>query len=268
MKKSQVIIFCISSIFLLALASNAAAYNADYTHTDYMASTAPTINGQYIANEEWAPSKSETFGVNGIWRDEWVIGESVFENILIETADNTDDAGDYWQICFDGSANGGTAPQEDDFRVDIVGHGASATVTWYKGTGTGWTAIASPPAAVFTYAQSFSVSPLISTQHYILEMSIDKQSTALGGSQILGQQFAMRIAYYDAHEGGNGLQEWPPAPATRDNPSGWGYIIYEMDVNPNPDVPENLGIIAVVGLSSVAVVAGATLLRKKSIVKI
>lgn len=268
MKKTQVIIFCISSIFILALASNVAAYNDAYTHTCYNSGTLPTIDGKYIANEEWAASKSETFGTNGIWRDFWASSGGVFENILIETADNTNDAGDYWQICFDGSADSGTAPQEDDFRVDIVGHGESQTVTWYKGTGTGWTAIASPPATDFICAQSLDVSPLISTQHYILEMSVNKQSTALGGSQILGMQFAMRIAYYDAHEGGNGLQEWPPAPATRDNPSGWGYIPYEMAPNPSPDVPENLGVIVIVGLSTVAVVAGATLLRKKPIVKI
>jgi len=99
---------------------------------------------------------------------------SVFENILVETSDATDDAGDYFEICFDGTPNSGTAPQTDDFRVVITGHGATATIQWYVGTGTAW---ATTTASV-TWAQSLSTSPKISAPHYILEMQIDKQGTA------------------------------------------------------------------------------------------
>ena len=52
------------------------------------------------------------------------IQQHAYENQLIETSDATDDTGDYWEICFDGSADGGAAPQADDFKVVIAGHGA------------------------------------------------------------------------------------------------------------------------------------------------
>ncbi len=260
MKKASIVILCMLSLFMLILAGSVTAYDASYTLTDYMCSAAPTIDGQYATGEEWGASLATTFGTNGIFRNEWLMSSNVYENELIETSDATDDAEDYWEICYDGNADGGAAPQADDYRVVIAGHGASATVTWYKGSGTGWATTTAPSSASFTQAQSLSSSPRISVAHYILELSVNKQSTDLP----LGERFALRFAYNDAHTGGNGLQAWPPA-TNRDVPNGWGYMDYQMAVNPNPDVPEAFGIGVVLALSSVAIVAGAVLLRKRPI---
>ncbi len=263
MKKGLIVVYCMLSIFTLTLAGYVAAYDANFTHTDYMSSIMPTIDGTYVANDEWVASLAENFGTNGIFRDEWSMTAGTFENLLIETSDATNDAGDYWQICYDSSADGGAAPSAtDDFRVDITGHGASPNVTWYRGTGTGWTQVAGPAAGIFDCAQSLSSSPRISAQHYVLEMHVDKQDTTTFGIVIVGMNFVMRVAYFDAHAGGNGLQVWPPSSA-RDVPDGWGYVPYATAANPTPDVPESLGIGVVLAVSSVAVIAGAVLLRKK-----
>ena len=231
MKKASIVILCVLSLFMLILAGSVTAYDASYTLTDYNCLAAPTIDGQYATGEEWGASLATNFGTNGIFRNEWMFTTLAYEHQLIETSDATDDTGDYWEICFDGSADGGAAPQADDFKVVIAGHGATATVTWYKGSGTGWTAITAPSAAVFTQAQTLSSSPRISAAHYVLELALEKTSTELGGTQILGQQYALRFAYNDAHTGGNGLQAWPPT-SNPDVPNGWGYMNFLQAVNP------------------------------------
>jgi hypothetical protein len=266
MKKEKIIAITMLSVLTLTLAGTINAYDANYTITDYMCSAPPVIDGQFTSDDEWIASAGVPFGTNGIFRNQWLFSTSVFENQLIETADNTTDAEDYWEICYDGTADSGAAPQAADFRVVVQGHGESATVTWYQGSGTGWTQITSPSSASFSQAQSLSTSALISEPHYMLELTIDKQSTELGGAQILDQRYAIRFAYNDAHEGGHGLQVWPPE-SSRDVPNGWGYVTYEQSANPNPDIPEGFGVGVVIGLSCLAVVAGTVLLRKKPLIQ-
>ena len=259
MKKIGSVIFCALSICLIALAGNALAYNAAYTHTTYYtASVFPTINGQYTMGDEWLASGTTTFGTNGIFRSEWGMPANVFQYLLVETADNTDDAGDYFELCFDGNADGGTAPQTDDYRVTVTGHGASQVVQWYAGNGMAWVAI--PARANTPLATSLSSSPKIAAAHYILELAIDKQGTDVP----LGMNWALRVAYNDAHAGGAGLQAWPPAPgATRDAPAGWGYVPYEFAANPTPDVPEGISLGIMAALSSIALVAATVYLKKR-----
>lgn len=277
MKKIRIVIFCVLALFMLAFAGNATAYNAAYTHTNYYSGDVkPTVDGQYAQGAEWLSSGTQTFGTNGIFRDEWCIPEGfggpVFACLLIETADNTNDAGDYWVVCFDSTSagadtppNGGATPQTDDYKLVVTGHGATATVQWYKGSGTGWTAIGSPSAANFAQAQSLSSSPKIDNPHYILEMIIEKTNIELG-TVIMGYNWAQYVAYFDAHAGGYGLQSWPPASATPPGspnvPDSWGYIPYAFEANPTPDVPENIGIVVALVVSSVAIV-GAVLLGKR-----
>jgi hypothetical protein len=271
MKKLGIFIFCVLALFVLAFVGSAgAAGNAAFTHTNYLSSTEPTIDGTYAPGAEWLESGTQYFGTNGIFRDEWTMGTPVKANLLIETTDNTNDAGDYWVVCWDSTAdggatepNGGAHPQTDDYKLVITGHDAP-TVQWYKGTGTAWATVASPAAAVFTQAQSLSVTPKIGTPHYVLEFFIDKTDTSLG-TVIMGYNWDQYTAYYDAHAGGNGLQSWPPAnatpPGSADVPDSWGYIPYAFNANPTPDVPENIGIAVMLAVSSVAV-AGVVLLRK------
>jgi len=258
------------SLFVLSLLGSAAAYNAAYTHTIYQSDAPPTIDGTYSLNADWIASLQQTFGTNGVWRDEWVLSPNV-ACLLIETADATNDAGDYWVVCYDSTAeggatepDGGATPQTNDYKLVVTGHAPTATVQWYKGTGTGWTP-ASPSGSLLTQAQSLSATPIIGTPHYVLEIQIDKADTSLG-TVPMGYNWAQYVAYYDAHAGGYGLQSWPPTSATPpgspDVPNSWGYIPYAMGANPGPDIPEGIGFVATLSLSSVAI-AGGVLLRKR-----
>ena len=94
-------------------------------------------------------------------------------------------------------------------------------------------------------------------------MLIDKSSTELGGP-VMGYNWAQYVGYYDAEAGGNGLQSWPPAPATADVPDSWGYVQYDMGANPNPEVPEGIGFVAMATVSCIALVAGTYYIRKKT----
>ncbi len=266
MKKLRLVTLSMLAIFALALAGNAAAYNATYTYTVYNSAADIVIDGTYGtpatgATAEWANSQRQDFGTNGAFRGVW--SPSIRQFFLIETADATDDAGDYWQLCFDSSADSTTAPDANDWRVDITGHGASQTITYYEGTGSGWTAKAAPATASVEIAQAFTSSPPIAADHYILEIGIDKQST----DAPLGMAFATQISYYDAHTGGDGLQVWPPT-STNADPTNWGYFPYAQEDNPNPDVPEGFGLIAIVALTAVAVIGSAVFLRKRAVPKV
>ena len=92
------------------------------------------------------------------------------------------------------------------------------------------------------------------------------KTDTVNGQAFLGMQFNERVAVYDAHSGGYGLQQWP-ASSTPTSPSGWEYIDYQSNANPNPDplpVPESLNIGLIMVLSVVAVAAGAVILNKRS----
>jgi hypothetical protein len=274
MKKTGIVVFCLFLLFVLVFAGSASAYNADYTKIDYYSGEIkPTIDGTYIVDEEWVSSQGQTFGTNGIFRDEWCtpegLGGVTWACFLIETADATDDAEDYWVMCFDSTEagtdtdpDGGAAPQTNDYKFVVTGHGATATVQWYKGTGTGWDPVTSPDENVFQQAQSLTATPMIDTSHYVLEACVEKQDTATYGTVIMGYNWAMYVAYYDAHEGGDGLQQWPPEPASADVPDSWGYVAYAFEANSEPDIPENMSFVVMLALSSVAATV-AVLLRKR-----
>ena len=277
MKKRGIVIFCLLLLFVLVFAGNARAYNADYTHTNYYSGEIkPTIDGTYIVDDEWISSATQTFGANGIFIDEWCIPEGfggpTWACLLIETADATDDAEDQWVICFDSTdeggetdPDGGTAPQTNDYKVVITGHGATATVQWYKGTGTGWDPATTPAETVFQQAQSLTATPMIDTPHYVLELCIEKQDTDTFGTVIMGYNWGQFVSYYDEDTGET--QQWPPADATPagspDVPDNWGYIAYAFEANPEPSIPENVGFVVMLAVSSVAATAAVFLRKRK-----
>jgi hypothetical protein len=122
--------------------------------------------------------------------------------LLIETADGTNDAGDHWVICWDSTESGGTtepdggpSPKTNDYKLVVTGHGASATVQWFKGTGTGWsTTPVTPAEGVLLQAQSLApYTPKIGTPHYVLEMAIAKLDDSLG-TPLMGYTWATYIA--------------------------------------------------------------------------
>ncbi|MFB3890260.1 MAG: toll/interleukin-1 receptor domain-containing protein, partial [Candidatus Bathyarchaeia archaeon] len=193
----------------------------------YSLQGAVTFDGKWTTSTEWTDGLQTVISANCVFRDKWQMISSsspliVTQTFLIEILnDNTDDAGDYWQICFDGTMNGGAAPQTDDLRLDIVGH---STVTWYRGTGTGWAQTATPTSQ-FQWKDSLSASPTSSTPHWICELIMEKDSAGVGA------QYWARIAAYDASNTGAGVQSWPPTSC--DVPSDWGDFPYSQSgLNP------------------------------------
>ena len=225
--KIEVILIVLAMCFILPVSKPAYAQEAGYSHMCYQTLTPPVINGQW--SSEWNSGLQTTFGTNANFTDEYYLASAspssvVYYCLIIETGDNTNDTGDFIQISFDGGMTADSAPSSTDFAINFT---SNAVCTWYQGNGAGWTQIATPSSDVFQWNESFSSSPSYSTPHLILEMSLLKTSTELGGTQILGPEFWMLIKTYDANSTGSGLQSWPSMPpSSPDVPSTYGNIPY------------------------------------------
>jgi hypothetical protein len=170
--------------------------------------------------------------------------------ILIESADATNDTGDIWQVCIGvPETTTGGVPQSGQNKIEIVGH---KTLTVYEGNGTGWQAIA--PSSV-TWANNMTISDVpFNYTHWCVEMIIDKTSigtAAWNGAPPIG----LRVAFYDETE--DLWVAWPPQ-SDPDIPGGWGLI-----TGGSESIPESLGLGVVVVTSSVAVVVSFYFLRKR-----
>jgi hypothetical protein len=217
------------------------------SQSSWLVHTLITIDGKWTNETEWTitpanlnnPGQySPAYFGNNVFREAWfddVVDSTTFpinvtsktEYFLIESADSTDDATDYWQLCIDSNSTVGSAPQTDDYRIDIIGHHA---VTWYSGNGTGWAVMSTPPPAVFEWANTLSSSPQVSTAHWICEIKLDTKALGINpGSYDLFTSFNLRIAIFDASNANVGAQTWPTSPSgSRDNPSNWGIITHNQ----------------------------------------
>lgn len=251
-----------AAIFMMALGSLAALCNLSllklepvkavepgYQRIDYMPdpNVTITIDGRWTVDNEWTNNGEITWiGDKVIFRSVWtfVSMSEVYDTWLVEFfTDNTNDTGDYWQMCIDGDQSGGTAPQSGDYRIDIVGH---TTLKVYQGTGAGWSEV-TPPASI-QWANSISASPMNSTAHWILELRFNKPD--LGA----GPYWNLRLAVYDASK--DELLSWPPTP--RDVPDRYGFQDFAMSV-----VPEGLNISVMTLSSSFTVAVSSYMLRKR-----
>ena len=273
MKKTSIAAFCVLLLSVLLLVGSAKAYNATYTHILYQQEgDEPTLDGTYIVDAEWLPSGPAYFDDTNTtgFHDYWYMSPNLY-CCLIDVADNTTNAADKLIICFDGTADGGDTqpdggpdPTAYDKKVEITGHGGSAAVEWFVGDGSGWVT-ATPSTEPLQYAQSLTSTPKVETDHYVYELRFLKNEDVGLGSFLVPYQWAQFVSYYDADTATT--QQWPPADATPagnpNNPDSWGYITYQTGANPNPDIPEGIGIIAIIALSSAAA-AGTILLRKRT----
>lgn len=265
MKRHSLVVFNIIMLCSLLLIPIALvnAYEDGYTTTNHLATDEIVMDGAWTAGTwtydgEWndtevPPNLPPTFH----WRQKWTWpnGTIIMEHFLIEFfTDNTTDAGDYFQFCVDCNADGGTAPQSDDFRVDYVGHDISG-LTVYRGDGSGWVEYTDyiVPDDI-EIEDSISTSPFNSNPHWIIEFTMNRSKTEFDVVNA-GYQPWTRVAVYDANT--STLVSWPPT--SRDVPDDWGL---EMGTT-EPIVPEALTVVAVVLLSSVAVAVSFYLLRKK-----
>jgi len=255
MKKIIVITFCIlmlCSLLLLINVGTTLASEPGYTRLDYLTVVEPTIDGVWTTDDEWTDGDVTMIGENVTFRSTWTMFsmDVVSTNFVIEILnDDTNDTGDYWQMCIDGSVDGGSAPQAGDYLIEIVGH---TNLTVYEGDGTGWTEV-TPESGELFFANSISASPTSSTPHWIAEFTILKTS----GNIILSEIFGLRVAVYDESNSEAGVQAWPPT--DQDVPDGWGINNYTMD-----QIPEGLSFGVLVLLSSVAVIATILVFRKRS----
>ncbi len=255
MKKLSVVIsvFSLCGVCLLVNAAVVNAVYAGYEYMIYVRTSDVTFDGKWTSTTEWTDGGPTSISANSVFRGKWgpyVDASNVPQFFLVEILnDNTNDTNDYWQFCFDGDQSGGAAPGAGDLRIDIVGHN---NVTFYQGTGTAWTPMATPSSADFQWSNSISDSPTSSSPHWICEIMLNKPNVGLS------IYFNGRIAVYDASNAAAGVQAWPPT--SRDVPNDWGYFNY--DSNP---IPESLSFSLVMLLSSVAVVAAAFGFRKKRI---
>ena len=216
--------------FLLLLLINVDATiagNPDYSLIEYSAVAQVVVDGEWTTDNEWvdAPitemSDNTYFGYNVIPND-WIM------QLIIEIFDDdTDDAGDYWQICIDDNNDGGSVPQADDFRIDIVGH---TDLVFYQGNGAGWEEI-TPDAGEITWTNAITGTPLESNPHWILELTVRKTVRVAPSTPPTG----LRVAVYDASNPGAGVRAWAPD-SDPDIPDEWGVI---SEFSEDPYVPGN-----------------------------
>jgi hypothetical protein len=218
--------------FLLLLLINVGTTEASepgYERLGYPTVVEPTIDGAWTSTDEWTDGDPTMIGENVVFRNTFTLtrenGTDVCTIHFITEIlnDNTNDAGDYWQICIDGHLDGGNTPQTDDFRIDIVGHD---TLMVYQGNGVGWMKI-TPDANEVIFASSISASPTSSTPHWILEFSLLKTAGVITMDIVWG----IRVAVYDESNSATGVQAWPPT--DRDVPDGWGIENYTAVPHPS-----------------------------------
>ncbi len=251
MKKILFAAFCILALcspLLLVSVETAMAGNAAYSVLEYWAVTPATVDGNWTSANEWTDAPKINMSATAVGKYKMDYDTFSCQWIIEVFDDNTNDAGDIWQICLDDSNGGGTAPQAGDFKIEITGH---TTLKAYQGNGAGWTEIADPSEV--SWANSISASPLNSTPHWIVEISDVKT----GGSITVANAppTGMRLAAYDASKAT--WHAW--APGSADVPDQWGLIpTYSQD-----PWPEAFNIVFVALLSTVAVAVGFYWLRKR-----
>ncbi len=256
MKRSVSVAFStliLCGLLLLITVGTIKAIDPSYTRTEWPVITEPNVDGQWTPDNEWTDTEATQIDgdLNVTFRSTWSQVVFVTTQFLIEIFnDNTNDTGDYWQICIDGNTNGGSAPQTDDFMIEVVGH---TNLTVYQGTGTGWTPV-TPDAGELFWANTISASPTSSTPHWIVEFTIWKG----GGVILMGPQWGIRVAVYDESNSAAGVQAWPP-PSDPDVPEGWGLNDYSTT-----PIPESLTFAVMVILLSVSVLIIPHYFRKWS----
>ncbi len=251
---------------LLALqTAPVSGYQEGYENTNYQALDAPVIDGAWTGGDwtygpgEWddsaiPPNLPDTF----LWREKWTWPDDIIQHFLIEAfTDNTADSGDYFEFCIDLDANGGTAPQANDFRFYYDGDG---TLTVYEGDGSGWVEYADyiVPDDI-QIEDSMSSSPSDSNQHWIIELNMNKAKFDVSGA---GYQPWLRLAVYDASNETAGVQAWP-LDSSPEVPDEWG-----VEMGTTENIPEALTVGVVILLSSVAVAVSFYFLRKRPQLKV
>ena len=255
MKRALSILMLCSLLLLITLGiAKAADPDTEYQIIEYTGGiTMAIVDGEWTDDEEWMDAC--WVEVNDDFDFLYYAEITAFScEFCVELfSDDTDDAEDYWEFCFDDSNTGGDAPDVGDYRVFIEGH---TTMTVYEGNGQGWDEITQQEGEI-TWADSIGSSPLESEDHWILEFTFLKTS---GNAMIPNAPpTGLRVAAYDASNSDAGVQSWAPD-SDVDVPDEWG-MIGGFDMNP---IPEGLTFAVMIFLSSVSLLVGSQYLRKRS----
>ena len=262
MKKAILATLSILAVCSLCFAGTVSAIKAGYGCQNCLGDTDITIDGKYTAADEWTMSYKDWLYdgwtmTTSIWRIRWSYNPMISDKFIVEfVSDTTNDPGDYFTLCYDGGGGfgtppeGGTAPQENDYKVTRTGH---ATTTVSRGSGTGWVAATDVviPDQV-EVKDTLTATALSDTQHWVIEVTFDKSGDISG----TGIDTGIRLAVYDASTGKTLM--WPPM-TSGDVPDDFGYCAASMTM----DVPEGLTIGVMVLVSTVAVIVGTRYFRKR-----
>jgi hypothetical protein len=226
----------VCSLIVLALIAivpgQTKAGNAAYSMTEYQCIALATIDGMWTTADEWNDGPQITMSNNASFTYNFDVASYSMQWLVEFFTDNTNDTGDFWQICLDSDNSGGAAPQIGDFKIEIQGH---TTLIMYQGNGIGWTEI-SPQASELTWVNTVSASTWNSAPHWILELS--DSSKVAGTLQTPQPPNGMRVAVYDAATGE--FASWAPN-SSANVPNQWGVIssystapIADPNITPTP----------------------------------
>jgi hypothetical protein len=244
MKKRIATTLCaltLSSLLMMLTVGPVMAAEPGYEHISYQTVVMPTIDGMWTSPDEWTDTDVTWIGTSIAFRSTWYYGDDVLTQWIVEFfTDTTDNPGDYWQFCIDGSQSGGSAPQVGQHRMFMItGHD---TIEWFMGDGSGWGDVTYDPSEI-EWVNSLSASPMNSTPHWILEFQIPKNT----GTVQMGMLWNFLLGAFDASN--PGFHAWPPTDP--DVPDEWGIENYTSE-----PIPEGLTFAVMVLLSSISMLVG------------
>jgi hypothetical protein len=251
MKKIVSVAFSVLMLCSLLLLGIASAGNPAYSMTAYTGAAFVQQDGVWSQPDEYLDVQPVNMSNNARFTVKLRSFDLTMDFMIEFFGDNTDDAGDLWQICIDSDNSGGAAPDTDDFLIEVQGH---TTLNTYKGNGTGWVPI-TPDFQELRWADSITATPWNASAHWMFELrETDKEQ---GQIKIGDAPNGLRVAAYDAST--NTTSSWAPD-SDADVPSTWGVI---ANYDPEAYIPEGFSIVFVVLLSSVAVVVSFYFMRKR-----
>jgi hypothetical protein len=251
MKKIVSVAFSVHMLCSLLLLGIASAGNPTYSMTAHTGAAFVQQDGVWSQPDEYLDVQPVNMSNNARFTVKLRSFDLTMDFMIEFFSDNTDDAGDLWQICIDSDNSGGAAPDTDDYMIEIQGH---TTLKTYKGNGTGWVPI-TPDVDELDWADSRTSTPWNTAPHWMFELR--EEDREQGQIKIGDAPNGLRVAAYDAST--NTTSSWAPD-SDPDVPSTWGVI---ANYDPDPYIPEGFSIVFLVLLSSVAVVVSFYFMRKK-----
>jgi hypothetical protein len=251
MKKIVSVAFSVLMLCSLLLLGIASAGNPTYSMTAHTGAAFVQQDGVWSQPDEYLDVQPVNMSNNARFTVKLRSFDLTMDFMIEFFSDNTDDAGDLWQICLDADNSSGAAPDTDDYMIEIQGH---TTLKTYKGNGTGWVLI-TPDVGELDWEDSITSTPWNAAPHWMFEIRDDDRET--GQIKIGDAPNGLRVAAYDAST--NTTSSWAPD-SDPDVPSTWGVI---ANYDPDPYIPEGFSIVFLVLLSSVAVVVSFYFMRKK-----